>query len=131
MAIRNDYILDMIAQFVQAVVEAAERARAGEGGRAIAQYEEVVGRALDMDAEAILSLTPESLVTLVQLSAVDESLAVYAAYSLVGASRIYEAQGNPLGELRAGQARAIAGAYGFDVGEVPPEVVQTMEENGL
>ena len=131
MSIRNDYILDMIVQFTQSIVEAMVKSRGGAQQDAVAMYEEVVGRALDMDAQTVLTLTPESLVTLVRLSAVDESLAVYAVYSLMRAAEIYDAEGDATGSLRAQQARAIADVYGFPVTEVPEEVVRKMEEAGL
>lgn len=127
MAIKNDYLLDMIARFVQSVVDALGKARGGLSREAVASFESVVGDVLDMDASCALALSPASLVTMMQLSAVDESLAVYAVYALGQAASVYEDAGDATAGLRRAQAQAIADAYGFPVGEVPAEVADALD----
>ena len=126
MAIKNDYLLDMIARFVECILLGLERGRDGLPEESAASYESVVGSVLDMDAETALNLAPESLVMMMQISAVDDSLAAYAVYALnQAASQRAEAEPG-LATLRAEQAAAIASAYGFAPDVVPPEVEEAL-----
>ncbi|MBR2834256.1 MAG: hypothetical protein IKE43_00875 [Coriobacteriales bacterium] len=127
MSIRNDYILDMINQFADSICDFMLKSKGGLEYDAIQGYEEIVGRALDMDAQTVLELSPASLVTMFQISATDESLAIYAVFAL---ERVYElllASNEPLARLRHEQATAIAASYGFDLNEVPPEVQERLD----
>ncbi len=123
MAIRNDYLLDMIQSFAQAIVGVIDRGSHGVAERdALGTYNEVVGRVLDMPADAVLALSPQSLVTMMQISAVDESLAVYMVFSLERIADVLEGENGPLAAVRRSQAQAVADAYGFPTTEVPSEV---------
>lgn len=128
MAIKNDYLLDQIARFVEGILASIDRMRSGGAADAVGGFEAVVGDVLDMDPETALSLSPASLVTMMQLSAVDESLAGYAVYALGRAADAYDAQGNPVSQVRRAQAQALADAYGFTVTAVPPEVEEALKE---
>ncbi len=128
MAIKNDYLLDQIARFVEGILASIDRMRSGGVADAVGGFEAVVGDVLDMDPETALSLSPASLVTMMQLSAVDESLAGYAVYALGRAADAYDAQGNPVSQVRRAQAQALADAYGFAVTAVPPEVEEALKE---
>lgn len=127
MAIRDDYLLDMIARYVEALAEGVGRERDGCGREALGSYEGVVGGVLDMDAGVALALAPSSLVTMLRLSAVDERLARLAAFAMERAADVYEGEGSPLADVRRRQARAVAEAYGFEGGSVPPEVAAELE----
>lgn len=130
MAIRNDYLLDQIARLVEGILASLERLRSGGEADAIDGFEAVVGDVLDMDAETALSLSPASLVTMMQLSAVDESLAVYAVYALGCAADAYDARGDAIAQVRRAQAQALADAYGFAASAVPPEVEEALAARG-
>lgn len=130
MAIRNDYLLDMIAQFVDGIMAGVGKQRAGLSRDALGEYEGVVGRVLDMDGDTALELSPASLLTMMQLSAVDEGLAVYAVYSLERAAEIYDQQGDATSRVRHEQARAIAQAYGFPVSCTPRELEEALAASG-
>lgn len=128
MAIRNDYILDMMARFVDAIMLGMNKAREGLSEESKESYCEVVGDVLDMDASTVLALSPESLVTMMQISAVDERLALYLVYALEALGDLESTINEPCARVRHQQAQAVAAAYGFDVGEVPPELVEALEE---
>lgn len=128
MAIRNDYLLDMIARFVQGLVRASGRGHEGLSADAEHEYLDVIGEILDMDAETVVALAPASLVTMTQISAVDERLAVYLAYCLERLADADEARGDATSQLRRQQAAALAQAYGFSTGSVPPELENALEE---
>ncbi len=126
MSIRNDYLLDMIARYVESVLAGFGKAKAGLSDEALRAYEAVAGDVLDMDAGTALALSPASLVTMMRISAVDESLAVYAVYALERAAEIYDASGDATGQVRHAQAKAIADSYGFPVASVPPELEEAL-----
>ena len=130
MAIRNDYLLDMIQTFTQSIERATEAERGSLSRDALDDYYAVVGRVLDMPAEAVLELAPDSLVTMMQISAVDERLAVYMVYVLMRISDVLAGENDPLADVRRAQACAIADAYGFTPDTVPPEVQDTLEAQG-
>lgn len=127
MAIKNDYLLDQINRFVESIVSGIGKSRSGRAEDAVETFEAVAGDVLDMDAQTALSLAPASLVTMMQLSAVDESLAMYTAYALQRAADAYDLKGDAAAQLRRSQAQALADAYGFDVVAVPPEVQEALD----
>lgn len=119
MAIRNDYLLDMVEQFTADVLDGLRKARRGFPRDGIGEFEGIVGSVLDMEPATALALSPASLVTMMRLSAVDESLAEYAVYALERASELYAAQGDATAGLRHEQACAVAQSYGFALTAVP------------
>lgn len=129
MSIHNDYLLDMILRFVESLVAAAQKLKGGMKSDAMVVYEEVVGEVLDMPADACLELTPMSLVTMMQISAVDERLAMYVTYALMNMASIYDGEGDVMGDVRRQQARAVADAYGFPITAVPPEVQDELDKD--
>lgn len=127
MAIRNDYLQDMIARFVEAVLRGIGRLKDGAIEEGVAAYEQVVGDVLDMDSQTALALSPASLVTMMQISAVDDRLAAYAAYCLGRIADACEGRPGGLAGVRREQARAIEAAYGIEPGTVPPEVQAALD----
>lgn len=127
MAIRNDYLLDMIQQFNLSIARAATEEHGAIKADALTDYNQVVSRVLDMPAEAVLELSPSSLVTMMQISAVDERLAVYMVYVLMRISDVLVGTDLPLAGVRRDQACAIADAYGFSPDAVPPEVQDMLD----
>ena len=131
MSIRNDYILDMIAQFTDSICDYMLKGKGGIEYDGVAAYEEIVGRALDMDASTVLELSPGSLVTMFQLSATDESLALYAVFALEKVSEILSGRDGAMSQLRHEQAQAVADLYGFPVDTVPPEVEERLKNESV
>ena len=110
MSIKSDYLMDMVARFCDAVLRGIDARRAGDAFEAREDFESVVGGVLDMDASCALALSSSSLVTMMQLSAVDETLVVYCAYALMQAADTYEGAEPGMAQLRREQARALADA---------------------
>lgn len=128
MSIKSDYLMDMVARFCEAVLHGLEARRAHDAGAALEDFEGVVGEALDMDAGSALALSSASLVTMAQLSAVDETIVVYCVYALNRAAEVYEERGEQgLAALRREQAAGLAQAYGFGADVTPAEVRQALE----
>lgn len=128
MAIRNDYLQDMIARFVESVLRGIGRLREGATGEGVAEYEQVVGDILDMDPQTALALSPASLVTMMQISAVDDRLAVFAAHCLERIADACEGQPGGIAGVRREQAQAVEAAYGITPGTVPPELQTALDE---
>ena len=117
--LRQDYILRMIAQLTDSISAALNKSQLGLSQDAITGLEEGVGLALEMSPETVFSLAPESISTILSISNVDESVAVYVVYAIKRIVAIYEEEGDPRAELRAAQAQAIADFYGFPVESTP------------
>ena len=118
--------MDMVARFCDAVLRGIDARRAGDAFEAREDFESVVGGVLDMDASCALALSSSSLVTMMQLSSVDETLVVYCAYALMQAADTYEAADPGIAQLRREQAQALADAYGFDADVSPREVSEAL-----
>ena len=106
------------------MVDAAARLRA-----AGAQFLRAVGDATDIDGATLLSLSPESIASVMQVSGVDPRVSEYIARSLLLASGyLGEAGEHELAALRAEQARALAVAYDLDLPGTPEELALLLDE---
>lgn len=131
--LQRDYLLEIIAQFVEMVTRALRAARAAADPAAAidaAQAAEAeVASLIDMDPAVALSLEPESLATMVGLSGMGESLAGYVAFTLDRVGDIYSRAGDdPTADLRYAQAEAIATIYACDLDTPPVELVELAGE---
>lgn len=89
---------------------------------AIEHVEAGVARLIDLDPATALSLAPESLVTMMDLSGVADSVAGYASYALLRVGDAYETAGDGVrAQVRRSQAASIAQAFGCELGAVPQE----------
>lgn len=118
--LQKDYILEMIEQFVKGVVESLRRALDKADPAAAVEAEGAVAALVDLDPEVAMQLAPDSLVTMMSLSGVGDSVADYAAYTLSLLAHAYDGMGDHgTAAMRRAQAQAIADAYGYDFSEVP------------
>ena len=120
--LQHDYLLEIISQFVD-VATAALRGAVMDGEvESAGQAEDAIAGLLDLDPEVALQLSPDSLVTMMLLSGVADSLAGYVAYTLRRLSGAYADMGRAaLAELRLAQARAVEESFGCEPGAVPEE----------
>ncbi|MBP3885034.1 MAG: hypothetical protein J6D54_08880 [Olsenella sp.] len=120
--LQHDYLLEIIGKFVECVTVALLGVfKDGDFSR-IPDAEQAVADLLDLDAETAMALAPQSLVTMMSLSGVGESVAGYAAYALSKVGDAYELAGDESrAELRRSQAKAISAAFGADDNEIPEE----------
>ena len=113
----QDYLLRMLMDFAAAIRRSIERA----GGQqvpsgAAGMLEEAIGNAVDIDGGVLLSLSPESIASILEVSGTDPHVTEYVARSLLLASDYHAQAGHSeLAALRRGQALAIADAYGHDL----------------
>ena len=89
----------------------------------------VAGELLDLDGATALSLDASSLVTMMELSGIADSLASYVCYALLRVADAYEARGDAaLAAVRRGQATAVSGAFLCELGSVPAELRELDED---
>ena len=120
--LQHDYLLEMISQFVEAITRSLRTALLRGDRQAARQVEDAVSGLLDLDPQLAMQLSPDSLVTMMILSGVGDSVAGYVAYSLRGLSDAYAAMGEgALSDLRLKQAQAMEQSFGAEPGSVPPE----------
>ena len=115
----QDYLMRVIAQLIGAIRRSMERASGEEDPDGAARMLDMaVGDATDLDGEALLSLAPESLASILQVSGVDPHLIGHISRSLLLSSRYYDEAGNAdMAALRASQAHALAAAYGYELSD--------------
>lgn len=120
--LQRDYVLEIIGQFVEGVSRALLRAADGERA-GLVETEQQIGELLELDYETALSLSPDSLVTMMVLSGMGDSVAEYVCYALDRLARIYEQQGDEdTAGLRHLQAKAVGESFGCDPADVPAEL---------
>ncbi|WP_239442997.1 hypothetical protein [Gordonibacter sp. An230] len=128
--LERDYLMRILLQFAEVVRRSwtkAEKER--DPRRAADMLEDAVGEAVDMDGEALLSLAPDSVASVVQVSGVDPRVVDYVARSLLLASRyLRDADEHDLADLREKQARALADAYGLDLPDDPEDAMRLLDE---
>ena len=124
----QDYLMRLLAEFAAAIRLSMERATGLRDPRgAAAMLEAAVGEAVEMDGEVLLALAPESIASVLTVTGVDPHVTEYLARSLMLASRYRAEAGEAdLAALREAQARAIADAWGHDLG-VDPAAPSSME----
>lgn len=121
--LERDYILELINQFVDGVSEALRRAVAGDPS-GTADVERQIGELLELDPSTALVLAPDSLVTMMVISGMADSVASYVRYALDRLATLYEREGNDdLAGLRRLQAQAVAESFNCETDEVPEELV--------
>jgi len=114
----QDYLMRMLLQFMEAIRKSMLKA-AGEQDSADSAklLEAAIGDATDMDGDILLSLAPESIAGVLQVSGTDPRMAEYIAQSLLlEASYLRDAGNGDRADIRAAQAHAIADTFGFEIG---------------
>ena len=115
--LQQDYLAKMIMQFIDAIRRSIDRAKERQDPRGAAEtLETAIGDTTDIDGGVLLSLAPESLVGVMQVSGVDPHVTDYIAHSLLFSSMYLKQAGDEgLARIRESQARAVAQAYGVDL----------------
>ena len=109
--LQRDYNTEMTRRFVEALTRRLRSAL------------------LDLDGATALSLDASSLVTMMELSGIADSLASYVCYALLRVADAYEARGDAaLAAVRRDQATAVSGAFLCELGSVPAELRELDED---
>ncbi len=116
----RDYLMKLIADLLQSIVRSIRQVEKEEDPYLAAQtLETAIGNAVDMDAAVFLSLSPESMASIMSISHTDPRSIEYLVRSLALAAEYNEQAGcHEIAELRKGQAQALANAYGHDISDM-------------
>ena len=126
--LQQDYLLRLIMRFVEALTRSLHRAKDEDDPEGAAEMlETAIGEATEIDSAVLLSLAPDSIAGIMQVSGIDPRVAGYVAHSLKAESDYLVQAGNPLATLRMQQAHAVAKAYGVDL-ETPLEDILDPEK---
>ena len=122
----NDYLMRMILQLAEAIRKSLMKGHKDVYSE-LHDIERAIGDAVDMDPQLLLSLAPESVVSMLQLGSFDEQLGGFVVRALFYEAGLLEEQ-NRFGtaDLRRAQANAIAQAYSIDVSiaDASPEALE-------
>ncbi len=125
----------LIWQFVEALRRTVEK---DDDPEAKAEsVEGAIANALEMDANVVLGLAPESFASILQVSGTDPHVVEYLVRGMALESHYLEQAGKAqAAQLRFDQATALAHAYGIDApapGEVPAaeDLDDMLEADGI
>jgi len=122
MALQRDYLVQMILQFIQAMMRSAKKSKEKDPAGAADTLEAAIGAATDIDGAVLLSLSEESVASILQVSGTDPRVAEYIANSMNLEGFYLDQAGDPAtADLRRRQAQALALAYGFEVAPILSE----------
>lgn len=127
--LQQDYLMRMFTALAVAIRESIMRAQGDEDPEGAAELlEAALDNTTEIDGSLLLQMAPESFVSMIQLSQTDPELIGYISRTLMLESQyLREAGLDAKSQLRAGQAQALAHAYGFEVDEsdVSPEALDS------
>ncbi len=121
--LQRDYLLEVIVRFVEMLARALRHAVEQQDEAGCHEAERAVAELLELEPDTLSALAPNSLVQLMELSGIGESVCAHAGYALDRVADIYEDLGNDAcARMRRAQAEAIEEAFGFDLSQVPDEL---------
>lgn len=126
--LQQDYLVRMFTALAVAIRESMLRAREGEDPEGAAELlEATLDGTTEIDGALLLQMAPDTFVSMIQLSQTDPDLIGYISRTLMLESQYLQEAGlESKSQLRAGQAQALANAYGFqiDASDVTPEALE-------
>lgn len=128
--LEQDYLMRILLQFAEIIRRSWTKAdKDRDPRRAADMLEDAIGNATDLDGGTLLSLSPDSIASVMQVSGVDPRVTEYIAFSLLlAAGYLREAGEFDLADLREQQARAVADAYGIDLPDDPEAAARLFGE---
>lgn len=132
----QDYLMKQFLMFFKALTRSWEQMEKEEDPQGAADtLEDAISAATDMDGTALLTLAPESIASIMQVTGVDPHIVEYLSRSMLLESVYLDQAGDSgLSAVRAAQARAIADAYGFGLPDDPSDfdaITEGLEEAAL
>ena len=131
--LEQDYLMRIILQYAEILRRSWFKAREeGDPKAAAAMLEDAVGEATDIDGTTLLSLSPDSVARVLQVSGTDPRVIEFVVRSLALASvYLRDANEGSLADLRLQQARSLADAYGLYLPENPEDLADLLDDEGL
>lgn len=115
----QDYLVRMLIELAAAIRKSFERSIGKkDNDGAAATLENSIGEATDLDGSVLLSLSPESIASVLKVANTDPRVIIYIAHSMQLQSYYLKKAGKfDVADLREKQAFALADAYNFDLPE--------------
>lgn len=133
--LHQDFLMRMILDLVAAMQRSYTRSRGHKDPEgAAAMLELAIGEATDIDGTVLLSLSPSSIASILQVSGTEPQLIEHLSRSLLLVSDYHREAGNEaLRKLREEQAYALATAYGIELSpcSISPEELEELFEKTL
>ena len=131
--LEQDYIVRLLVEFIAAILRSLKRAKGERDLSGAAQIlEDSITSATDMNGVALLSLAPESLAQVLQVSNTDPRVVVYIANSLALEAKYKRELGeDEIAKLRASQAEALAKAYGIELSDELAGEINEISDDAL
>ncbi len=133
--VQQDYLLDLIRRLADAIRRSIDRSHGQHDPHSAALLlEQAIREATDLDGDVFLSLSPESMASILTVSGTDERVGGYIVRSLQLIADYYEEAGETgLAELRAAQAASLGEAYGvqLDSDSLSPEELEEFFEESM
>lgn len=124
----RDYLMKLILGYFKTIVIVIKQGEK-DPEDAADLLEQAIGEATEIDGEVLLSLAPESIASVLQVSGTDPKVVGYVAHGLLlEAHYLMLACDFARAELREEQARALAAAYGFDLPDDLAEAEDILRE---
>ena len=119
----QDYLVHLLLQFFRGLMRSNELRQEKDDPQSAADLlESAIGSATEMDGATLLSLAPESIATVMQVSGIDPDVTEFVARGMLLESVYLTDAGNlEKAAIRAAQARAIAAQYGFELPDDPSD----------
>ena len=113
----QDYLMRLLLQMAAAIQRSLEQAKKDKDPAGAAEaLESTINSATDIDGAVLLTLAPESIASVMQVSGTNPQVAQYISRTLLLESQyLIEAGSTQKAKLREEQAHAIANAFGFEV----------------
>lgn len=126
----RDYLMRLILGYFKTIVVVVKRGNKEKDPEGAADLLEcAIGEATEIDGDVLLSLSPESIAGILQVSGTDPKVIGYVAHGLLLESHyLMLACDFARAELREGQARALADAYGIDLPDDPAKAEEILLE---
>ena len=115
----HDYLMRMIMQLIEAIQRSIDMSKNNLDPAAQAQLlEDAVEVATELDGGVLLSLAPESIADILEVSGTDPQVVEYVGRTLfLESGYLAQAGAADLAALRIEQAQALAAHYGFALDE--------------
>ena len=120
----RDYLVRMLVDLAAAIRRALDRSRdAKDLEGACETLENSITNATDLDGAVLMTLSPESIASVLQVANTDPRIVIYVAHSMqLQAHYLRKLNNEAVAELRDKQAHALAKAYKFDLPQNIDEV---------
>ena len=117
--LQRDYLVKLFSNLAQAIRRTIFNEKDDPRGSA-ETLEQALTNATEIDGETLLSLSPESMASILQVTGTDPRVCGYVAHTLqLESDYLVQAGEDELAKVRAAQARALAEVYNVDLDTTP------------